>query len=305
MTRTLYFSKISLNSQEVYELEDNYEFRFKLTNDIFYMLKHDSSYVDSYIYTDDDNNEHTGNIIYNLSIKNKDDSGIYGVIYRNSNVFVKQKDENGELKSLPVDNTEDVEFYYDVLHEYIAFVTRQKFGKNMVNDAFAGLLNECAKKEGYTYSFYVESYNEGMSIEEIKSEIKSEKNIKELIITYRPANPDEAIINTVKGAKQSELIRESNATERSIIYKAKGKMGIDGAATVIQEDLNRLAELNEDIPIEEMTKRGYAIVRSVNDKGEVKSTTDSKPFIRRIKDCEDFVGEAKKGIMQILRKVVR
>lgn len=304
MTRTLYFSKISLNSQEVYELEDNYELRYKLTNDILYMLKHDSSYVASYTYTDDDGNEHTGDITYNLSIKIKDENGIYGVIYRNANVFVKQKDENGELKSFPVNNTEDVEFYYDVMHEYIAFVTRQKFGKNMVNNAFTGLLNTCAKREGYTYSFYVESYNEGMTIEEIKSEIKLEKNIKELIITYRPANPDEAIINAVKAARQGELIRESNATERSIIYKAKGKKGIDGAATVIQEDLNRLAELNEGIPIEEMTKRGFAIVKSVNDKGEVKSTTDSKPFIRRINDCEDFVGEAKKGILQILGKVI-
>lgn len=187
----------------------------------------------------------------------------------------------------------------------MAFVTRQKFGKNMVNDAFAGLLNECAKKEGYTYSFYVESYNEGMTLEEIKSEIKLEKNIKELTITYRPANPDEAIIDAIQEARRSELIRESNATERSIIYKAKGKMGINGAAQVIQDDLDRLAELNEGIAMEDMTKRAYIIVKSVNDRGEVKSTTDSKPFTRRLKEGGNFVGEAKKGVERILRKVIK
>lgn len=90
-------------------------------------------------------------ITYSLNIRCKEETSIYEVLYINSNVFEKQKDSTGELKNLPVDNTEDVEFYYDVLHEYVVFVTRQKFGKNMVNEAFLCLLNSCLKKEGQTY----------------------------------------------------------------------------------------------------------------------------------------------------------
>ena len=29
------------------------------------------------------------------------------------------------MKSKPVENTEDIEFYYDVLHEYVAFISRR------------------------------------------------------------------------------------------------------------------------------------------------------------------------------------
>ena len=43
-----------------------------------------------------------------------------------ASIFVKERDdETGEMKSKPVENTEDIEFYYDVLHEYVAFISRR------------------------------------------------------------------------------------------------------------------------------------------------------------------------------------
>ena len=51
------------------------------------------------------------------------------------------------MKSKPVENTEDIEFYYDVLHEYVAFISRRRFGKNMFNEALGEILNECARKK--------------------------------------------------------------------------------------------------------------------------------------------------------------
>ena len=110
----------------------------------------------------------------------------------------------------------------------------------MFNDAFGEMLNECARKKHLKYSFYVESFNLGMSIEEMQEAVKLDKNIRELRITYRPANPDDALIDKAIEAKEKERLKESNATERSIIYKAKGKTNINGGAEIIQDDLKQL-----------------------------------------------------------------
>lgn len=307
MTKTLYFSKVSLDSQDVYDLVDDYDLRFKITNDILLMLKHGTEFSDEYSYVDEDNEVHIEPVTYKLSIRNKDDSSIHGFLDRTTNIYAKTRDElTGELKSHPVPNTEAIEFYYDVLHEYIAFSVKRYFRHNMFNEAFAKLLNHCVKNEGFKYSFYLGTYNEGMSIEEIKEAIKKDKHIKELTITYRPANPDEKLIKKAKEASESERIRKSNATERSVIYKAKGNTCIDGSAPVIQEDLDFLVNLNEGMPIEEMTKHSYAEVKSITEKGAVKSTADSKPFVHRFREnVDDFVDEAKHGITMILSRIVR
>lgn len=304
MERTVFFSKVSLNSQEVFDLVENYDTRFKITGDILCMIKHDYTFVDEYAYIKEDGNEGEGKITYVLSIKEKDDASIHGVLDRKAVIFVKERDaESGEMKSRPVENTEDIEFYYDVLHEYVAFISRRRFGKNMFNEAFGKLLNKCAKENELDYSFYVESYNAGMSIDEMKESVKADKNIRELTITYRPANPDQGIIDKVKEASDKERLKESNATERSIIYKAKGKVSINGGADIIQDDLAKLVEMNTDIPIEELTQRGYIVVTSVNQNGDVKTTTDSKPFVKIANNMIEFVDTAKKGISEILRKV--
>lgn len=306
MERTVFFSKVSMNSSEVYNLVENYGIRFEITRNILSMVKHDFEFVDEYTYFTEEGEKGIGTISYALSIKDKDDESIHGVLDRKAIIFVKERDENtGEMKSRPVENTEDIEFYYDVLHEYVAFISRRRFGKNMFNEAFGKMLNECAKQSELEYSFYVESFNLGMTIEEMQEAIKADKEIRELTITYRPANPDQGIIERAREARDKERLRESNATERSIIYKAKGKTTINGGAEIIQEDLLKLVEMNEDIPILDLTQRGYVVVTSVNQKGDVKTTTDAKPFVKIANNMFEFVETAKKGITEILRKVNR
>lgn len=121
------------------------------------MLKNESEFKDSYFYTDDEGNSREGEIKYTLSVKNSDITSIHGFLDRTTSLFVKKRDAEGELKTYPVYDTETVEFYYDVLHEYVAFSVRKRFGKNMFNDmfndAFSKLMNYCAQKEGMTYSF--------------------------------------------------------------------------------------------------------------------------------------------------------
>lgn len=303
MERVVYFSKVSMNSEEAYHLVENYELRFEITRNILSMVKPDFEFKREFPYTTEEGEKGINQVSYVLSIKNKDDESIHGVIDRTGNIFIKERDGiTGEIKSKPVENTEDIEFYYDVLHEYVAFISRRRFGKSMFNAAFGEMLNECASKNHLNYSFYVESFNLGMSIEEMQADLMEDKDIRELCITYRPANPDDAIVGIAMEASEKDRLKESNATERSIIYKAKGKTTINGGAKIIQDDLKQLVTINEDIPILDLTQRGYVVVTSVNKNGDVKTTTDTKPFVKITNGMSEFVTTAKKGIREILRK---
>ena len=214
----------------------------------------------------------------------------------------KRGDTAGDMIKVPHENTEDICFYYDVLHEYVAYIVRRRFSVAMFNEAFAMVLNNASEKMGHKFSFYVESFNEGLTIEEIQEQIRNDKEIRELTITYRPANPDDRIIDKVRQARDKEKIRESNATERSVIYKAKGNALINGGADVIQDDIKQLIDMNKDISIKEMTKRGYVVVTSKNQKGDVKTTTDSKQFSKVLRGIDEFKEVAKNGILEILGK---
>ncbi len=303
MERMVYFSKISMNSLEVYDLVENYELRFEITKNILSMLQHHMEFIKEIPYITEEGEKAVNTISYVLRIKDKDDESIHGILDRTATIFTKKRDEaTGEMRSRPVENTEDIEFYYDVLHEYVAFISRRRFKKNMFNEAFGEMLNECARKNQLEYSFYVESFNSGMTIEEMQEAVKIDKDIKELIITYRPANPDNGIVTKAKKGNKKEKLRETNATERSIIYKAKGKTTINGGAEIIQDDLKQLVTMNEEIPMLDLTQRGYVIVKSVNKNGDVKTTTDAKPFVKITNGMNEFISTAKKGIREILRK---
>lgn len=304
MDRTVYFSKVSLNSEDVYNLVEDYEMRFEITRNILSMIRHEYKFSEKNTYFTEEGEKREETVSYAISIKEKNDESIHGILDRKAIVFIKERDQlTGEMRNMPVENTEDIEFYYDVLHEYIAYISRRRFKNKMFNDAFSKMLNLCAKENNFEYSFYVETFNSGMTIEEMQNLIKFDSEIKELTITYRPANPDQAIIDAAQEGMEKERLKESNATERSIIYRAKGKSKINGGAKIIQDDLSNLVEMNKDMPILDMTQRGYIVVTSINGAGDVKTTADAKPFVKRTNNMHGFVETAKKGITDILKKV--
>lgn len=293
-----------MKSIEVYDfLDEEKNARMEVTSAILLNIKHDFKYYDTKSYYSESGDLRTEEIEYSINIRSKDNQSIEGVLYRKSLIFVKRKDEDTDvMQSIPVENTEDITFYYDVLHEYVAYIARKRFGRSMFNNAFAMLLNESMKKNNCDYSFYVETYNEGLSLEEIKNIVKLENDITQLTITYHPANPDDGIIERAKQARDKERIRNSNATERSVIYKATGLGSIDGKAEIIQKDIDYVEKLNEDMPIEILTQRGYVNLTLQKRSGEVKTTAETKPYLKNIINMADFLDSAKSGIINILRK---
>ena len=303
MKHIMYFSKVNLKSDEVYSLAIDPAARLDMTNAVLSSLRNNYIFQEEKSYMDKEGKENTEIVDYQLSVRNKEEYSIEGFLYRKSFLFVKRRREGtDEIQSIPVDNTEDIHFYYDVYNEFVAFIPRRRFGFQMFNAAFSKLLNDSMKNEKNNYRFYVEPYNEGVTIEEIKRIVCEAKDIVELIIAYHPVNPDEAIIKKARENLYKEKLLEANATERSVIYKAIGDSCIEGNSEVIKNDIEHLEEMNPGFDMRELTKRGYLSVRLKKKTGEISSTAETKPYKKVYDSYLEFADVAKEGILGILRR---
>lgn len=298
---TIYFSKVSLFSHEVYYFSDDE--RIKMVDSIMLALKHNFQFSVDNVKINEDGDRIFEQVDYTLSIIQKQNTTIEGILYRKSNLFIKKK-LNGidELKKIPVQNTEDIHFYYDVIHECVAFIERSRFRRKMFNQAFAEMLNRAEKEAGYSYRFYLELYNYGMDIDEMKSFIREKNDLIKIEILYKPINPDDDIRRKLENYRQ--VLKETNATERSVTYKGSKAVPIDGGAPIISSDIDYLNEISQKahIDMRELTKRGYFQIKTTDQNGNVSSTTEKKPFVKRIKDASDLAIVAAQEITKIIMK---
>ncbi len=306
--QTIYFSKVSLNSIEAYDLQSN-KLEYKIVVDaIMESFVSDIIFEQEKIYKDDDGIIKSEIINYNLKITNKSIGSIEGVVYKTSLIYVKKKNRN-EMKLIKsaIENTEDIAFYYDVEHEYVGFYTRRRFGRKTFNEAFEGLLNTATFKKGHPYNFHVETYTHGTSLENIKNELNAMKDIVKLSIMVQTINPDDIIKEKLE-KKADELntskeMEEARATTRSVVYESKGLNGyLNMAAAIIKKDLDKLEDIHSEISTEELTKRGYVEVRAEDKDGEIISTADSAAYSRKINNMTEFKDACVVGISIILRK---
>lgn len=305
----VYFSKVSLNSIDVYDIQKDENKYSKIADSIFHALKSDLSFTNSKTYIDSKGELGVENVEYSLNIINKDDIGIEGVIYKTSYLYAKSIDkETKEIRINPISNTEDITFYYDVIHEYVGFHVRKRFGRNQFNAAFAEMLNTAMEKNNYSYSFYVETYNAGITLDDLKNELKKIKDLKRLVITFQPVNPDDKIRQLMEAAGDEyntmKDLEEANATYKSIVYESKGLGALNTDSKIIRDDLDMLEKMHSVIKTKQLTKRGYAKVEAMDSRGNVTTTADKSPYKKRIFNEYELINACKKGIASILRRDV-
>jgi len=303
----VYFSKVNLNSIDVYDVQKDKNRYLKIVDAIFHSMKSDLSFTHSQTYIDSNGELGTEDTEYSLNILNKDEISIEGVLYKTSYLYAKSVDKKTkEIRVNPVSNTEDITFYYDVLHEYVGFHVRRRFGRSQFNVAFTEMLNTAMKKNDYPYSFYVETYNAGISLGELKSELKQIKDLKKLVLTFQPVNPDAEILQLMEEAGDEcnamKELEEANATYKSIIYESKGLGSLNTESKIIQEDLNTFEQMHSAINTQKLTQRGYTKVETMDSNGNVTTTADKSPYRKRIFRESELIAACKKGITSILRK---
>lgn len=305
MKKNVYFGKVSLVSDDVIDVPYNESLNAKLTSIILGMFSNSFIHREDVLWINEDGERYTLPVEYTMLIQNKTNRSVEGVLYRKARVYVHNREslESEQMISRGIDNTEAIQFYYDVVAEYIAFMETRRFKRRMFVESIARMLNCHMETLGHSFRFSVDIFNEGVTVEEIKALLKKAKNIVEVELSYRLPNPDEAIMERIMNSNNDRL-KQSGATHRTLIYKTSGQNTINGCADIIQEDVSAIETINKDIPFREMTRNGYARLVLKLKNGIVKTTADEKPLVRRIRAIEDFVEIARDGIAAIITRAI-
>lgn len=302
----IYFSKVNLATTELFDYYEKEEVRQKVRGSILSFMKNGVTYrtLDSRIDKDGHVKEIYTN--YRLNIGLKQDGYISGVIYKETKILCKRvNEETQQIESHTVPTIEDVQFYYDVLHEIVGFHRRSRFGYQEFNHAFTQIINQCMENNKLDLRFEASLYNEGMDVHEISSELKKIDNIKKLMFNFKLPNPaDDNMLLELKN-NMTDLTKEmesANARGMSVIFDSDGSVGLNVDSEEIRRNINRVGIINKGISDKAATKNGYASVKAISKKGKIFTTEEHKPIKREISNEEGFFDACRETILGILSK---
>lgn len=83
----LYFSKINMNSTELFDVYKDKGKLFYIRGLLLQALKDNTIYTDEKFYYDEDKVRHDVSTIYKMRIKEKTDTVVHGIIYKNAKIY--------------------------------------------------------------------------------------------------------------------------------------------------------------------------------------------------------------------------
>ena len=299
----IYFSKINLISSEIFEVYEDIDALKNILSVVFEVLEDGEKYIRTDSHRDG-NQIITNNIEYSLKILHiHDNDAIEGYLYKKSKIFYNEKDEgNGELRRKSVPNTEAIRFYFDVYEETIGFYTTQRFGYQDFNDAFISILNRCLEKNGRSYRFNIQLRTEGLTVDNLKSELKKIDGITKIKFRFQPPNPGEEILEKIENAGNSivEEMVKSNATGVSYVFDSKSASGLNLESDLLKDNFAKIEGLNQISGSEKAFSRGYISVEATGKDGTFYTTAEHKAAKTLIENTEAFVDACRKKIKALL-----
>jgi len=195
---------------------------------------------------------------YKLSIREKKQLGIEGVVYRTSKLYYNNLVEGDSLVTSAVKNTDGIRFYFDLYKEYVGFNTKQRFGYQQFVNSFENIINLCIKNTGKQYKFSVSLYTEGLNLDEIKDELRKIRNIERLDIYVQPPNPDEDTLSQIESSLGRRLneFKDANASSITTTIRADGKDALKIDSKLIENELELIEEAHKSVGIKKATSRG-------------------------------------------------
>ena len=293
----IYFSKINLESDHVYEVYHDSTLLRKYLNFLLTDLKDGIVFIKSDSYTENED-VFTTSTEYELKVRRKEDSYIDGVIYKESKIYYKQRNKEDELIRKSVPNIEAVRFYLDVYKETVGFHTTNRFGYQEFNYAFGGIINNAMKLSKREFRYSVSLRTEGLKMKEIQSSLRNINQIKELKIKMQPPNPDNEIINAIQNTGETVIdsMESGNITGMSFLFTSKGANGLNLDSEIIHENLEKVEALSEVIGDKKAISKGYISVEAIGKNGKKYTTADQKPLKTVVDKAEEFF-EACKSVI--------
>lgn len=145
MSTTLFFAKLNLASEEIYNIYKEPKKRIELKFALSESLRRESSWEKEQYFMDAEGNPRVKKIEYKLNLLSIDPDINYaeGWVYKKSALHYNSL-VSGTNQLLPqtVDNTEAIRFYFDLNNELVGYDTKSRFGYKEFLDAFAHLINQ-------------------------------------------------------------------------------------------------------------------------------------------------------------------
>lgn len=304
--KTVYFGKINLGSEHIYKVYSGELKMRDIMTDILIYFKGGMQYQEEYTYIGDDGERHTNSINYSVYEREKTDTYIRGRLDKEFKLFYKEKNPvTQELENKAITNTDAVEFYFDVFNEMVGYTTSTRFGHKKFLEIFGKMINEAAIGAGKEYCFSVDRYTNGISVNNLYSELRNIDGIQRLKFTFKPINPDTNLLESIQknGKDRLEEYEEANLSSKSILLSSYSRLGLNLDSKMIQETIQEVDGIQKDVPAEIATKNGYVKVEATGRDGITRSTEDQAPVKRKIhkmsefvKACQDVIKKRNKGL---------
>lgn len=314
MSRTLYFSKININSSKIYDIYDGRISIEQVMRRLFLDMKNEINYKRTISYIKkgetcvEEYNFYTTGI---NKFDNDPNDVLVGGIIKTSKIFVNNIDKKtGEKKTKALDSDELAGFCFYPTKEIVSFYTTNRFGYQDFCHAFEGLLNNCAKKQDDNDSDYfkVKLLTNGVSLDNIKEDLKKLKNIETLRIDIIPPNPNNDLIKAIRKNAEERLkgMEVGRIAEKSILFKSRDLRGLNSESKEISDELDNMTAIHTRLSTEESTRNGYVEVEAVSNDGTVYNTNNTKIIKYRMPDTivgdKMFADYCKNLILTLLLK---
>lgn len=303
MSITLFFGKLNLVTEDIFEIYDNPEKLKDLFTNLYLGVKSGLHYEKERSFLRDDGEIISQTIRYSMQVFSIDQSYVEGRIYKSSAIHYKILDKlSGELLPQSVENTEEIQFYLDIQHELVGYDTKQRFGYREFLEAFGEIINSGQAAIESPYRFKVELRTMGMNLEEIKESLHRIGRIKELTIKMQPPNPSNDLLAELqhRGDGFVKEMKQANATTIGFTFESEGSSGLNIDSPLINDRITDLQGLCSMLSVEEAIQKGYATVNAQSKSGVKYTTGEEKPYKRVIDSLEEFVSGCKDAFRQLL-----
>ncbi len=293
MSVTLYFAKLNLISDDIYDLYNNPSLRKDITASLGAAINSNPIWEKENIFFDEAGQPHSTIIEYSTHILRWNDSFTCaeGWLYKKSKLYYKTLNkQTKELIPHSTENTEGIRFALDLEHGFVGYNTAARFGYKEFIEAFVMLVNLGEEKIQSKYRYNIGLCTSGLSLDDIKKELSGIGRIRELRIRMQPPNPSEDLLDELQKRCDGVVkeFRDANVTEVELFYSSKGANGINISAPFIEDKINDIQGLYSGLPVEESTKKGYVSVEATSASGRKYSSGESKPFRKVIWGLEDL-----------------
>lgn len=293
MSITLYFAKLNLISEDLFQLYDDPKTKKAISFALYEAIHADVKWEKENIFVDDHGDPHSTVVEYTINIIRADNSATYfeGWLYKKSKLYYKVLDENtNKLVQRYADNTEGIRFTIDIAHGYVGYNTSSRFGYKEFIDAFKALVNNGEAARGYDFRYSMSICTSGINLEEIKDELSKIGNIKELRIRMQPPNPSDDILEELQKRCDGVVkdFKDANVTGLELFYSTSGTSGINLSAPFVKDKIDDIQGLYSALPVEESTKNGYVSVEATSTAGRKYSSEESRPLRRVVLDIEEL-----------------